>query len=393
MNPDKFLSYSVEEIVPDQDFIHWVLHPDKESDTLWKNYLEQHPDMKNKIRDAAFIVRSLQPVEPEAIDESLNRVLESVLTAESTRKHRIVVSFMKYAAGILLILAAGTIYYVAKHTADEFPLTAMESQSINKGRIILADGTSHEFDTDRTNIRQSACGKVLVNDDTLVIHSKASGSDRKALNRIIIPYGKRSEITLSDGTHIWLNSGSQISYPAEFRDDTREVYLSGEAYFDVSPDVQKPFIVFTKDIRIRVLGTSFNVSSYSADNITQTVLVNGAVKITQNGLLARSIEMKPGERVVYNKTHESFNKDRVNVELYSSWIDGYLIFDNEPTSEIIKRLERIYNQRIIADPGLSAISFSGKLDLQEDIKDVLDNIAFASGLNVSKSGEYFIIKP
>jgi ferric-dicitrate binding protein FerR (iron transport regulator) len=161
----------------------------------------------------------------------------------------------------------------------------------------------------------------------------------------------------------------------------------------VNSNKEKPFIVVTRDIRIRVTGTSFNVSSYSADDYTQTVLVKGEVKIIQNTVLAKSMEMKPGERVIFRKSGESFSKDRVDVAMYSSWINGFLIFDNELTTEIFKKLERIYNQRIIADPGLSTITFSGKLDLQEDIKDVLDNIAFASGLNITRNGEYFIIKP
>lgn len=393
MNFEKYLNYSIEEIVLDQDFINWVLHPDRNGDTLWISFLEQHPEMKNKVREAAFITRSLQPVEPEDIDESLERVLELVLSANQSRKRMLIMRMMKYAAGLLLLVGAGITLFYFNRDLNRFPLADISPDSLVKGRIVLADGTSHEFDSDKTNIRQAAGGRIMVNNDTLVLKTVKSGSDYNAMNHVIIPYGKRSEITLTDGTHIWLNSGSRISYPANFRSDTREVYLSGEAYFNVRSGSEKPFIVVTQDIRIKVTGTSFNVSSYSADDNTQTVLVNGAVKIFENTVLGKAIEMKPGERVIYRKTGDTFNKDKVDVEMYSSWINGFLIFENEPTSEIFKKLERIYNQRIIADPGLSSISFSGKLDLQEDIKDVLDNIAFASGLNISRNGEYFIIKP
>ena len=393
MNPDKYLLYSTEEIVLDHDFLNWVLHPDRESDSIWKAFLDQHPEMKIQVQEAAFIVRSLQPMEPAGLDDRLGRVLESVIEANKARKQSLFLKVMKYAAGLLLLLGAGSMIYLMNRNLNRFPLTEADSGSLNKGRIILADGTSHEFDSDQTIIRQTGGGQVMVNNDTLEAIAIPSGSGRNAMNHIIIPYGKRSAITLADGTHIWLNSGSQISYPVAFKGDTREVYLSGEAYFDVNSDTKKPFIVVTRDIRIRVTGTSFNVSSYSADDYTQTVLVKGEVKIIQNTVLAKSMEMKPGERVIFRKSGESFSKDRVDVAMYSSWINGFLIFDNELTTEIFKKLERIYNQRIIADPGLSTITFSGKLDLQEDIKDVLDNIAFASGLNITRNGEYFIIKP
>ncbi len=122
------------------------------------------------------------------------------------------------------------------------------------------------------------------------------------MNQIIIPYGKRSDITLADGTHIWLNSGSQLSYPSEFKTDSREVYLSGEAFFDVKANPNKPFYVITRDIKIKVLGTRFNVSSYNEDNTTQTVLLKGKVTTGKNKIFAQTIDLMPGERMIYDKT-------------------------------------------------------------------------------------------
>jgi transmembrane sensor len=213
------------------------------------------------------------------------------------------------------------------------------------------------------------------------------------MNQIIIPYGKRSGITLADGSHIWLNSGSQLSYPSEFGSNSREVFLTGEAFFDISTDASRPFYVTTKDIRIRVLGTCFNVSSYTEDNFSQTVLLRGKVSVSQNKVFSKSLQLEPGERFTYDKSKNTFARDNVDIKLFSSWVDGFLIFENEPTTEIFKKLERYYNQQIIADQALDGITFSGKLDLKDDIRDVLNNIAFASSLHVTQNGTYFIIKP
>jgi ferric-dicitrate binding protein FerR (iron transport regulator) len=213
-----------------------------------------------------------------------------------------------------------------------------------------------------------------------------------AVNQIIIPYGKRSEITLADGTHIWLNSGSQLSYPSRFKTNSRDVYLTGEAFFDVTADANKPFYVMTRDFKIKVLGTKFNVSSYSEDRTIQTVLLKGKVSAGKNKLFAETIDLYPGERLVYDKAGNNLAKEKVDVQLYTSWINGYLIFDNEPTTEVFKKLERYYNQRIIASGGLGGNTFSGKLDLKDNIKDVLDNISFASSVKATEENGSFIIK-
>jgi ferric-dicitrate binding protein FerR (iron transport regulator) len=122
-------------------------------------------------------------------------------------------------------------------------------------------------------------------------------------------------------------------------------------------------------------------------------LLSGKVKVMQNAVFSKSLDLRPGERFIYNKKEGSTTKDNVDVQYFSSWVDGFLIFENEPTTEVFKKLERFYNQTIIADPALNKITFSGKLDLKDDIMDVLRNISFTSSLHVTQNGPYYIIKP
>jgi transmembrane sensor len=393
MNLGKFLLFTTEEIIQDKDFINWILHPDKESDRAWAAFLDEHEQIKYKVREAAFVVRSFQPVEPEIPDSRIEMVLSRIKAEQAASKRKRLFSAMKYAAGILLIVSAGIVYFALKQHDHSFPVIASDSESLLKGRIILADGSTHEFDTKQTIIQQTSTGTVMLNNDTIENGSEGSKGDAIRMNQIIIPYGKRSGITLADGSHIWLNSGSQLSYPSEFRKNSREVYLTGEAFFDVKTDAAKPFYVITKDIRIRVMGTRFNVTSYAEDNFSQTVLLRGKVRIAQKSIFAKSLELEPGERFTLDKSKNTVVTDNVDVRMFSSWVDGFLIFENEPTTEIFKKLERYYNQRIIADQALDGITFSGKLDLKDDIRDVLNNIAFASSLHVTRNDTYFIIKP
>jgi ferric-dicitrate binding protein FerR (iron transport regulator) len=219
------------------------------------------------------------------------------------------------------------------------------------------------------------------------------GSEKISLTHVIVPYGKRSEIILTDGTKIWLNSGSQLSYPVKFTGNTREVYLSGEAFFDVESDPSKPFHVITTDMKIRATGTRFNVTSYANDNQSQVVLLSGKVDAAKNKRFAGSMEMNPGERIVYSKTEENLKKDRVDVEHYASWIDGYLIFENEPVENIFKILERYYNKNILTEKLTGKPAFTGKLDLADDLGKVLNNIGFSASFSVECENDTFIIRP
>lgn len=146
-------------------------------------------------------------------------------------------------------------------------------------------------------------------------------------------------------------------------------------------------------MKIRATGTRFNVTSYANDNQSQVVLLSGKVDAAKNKRFAGSMEMNPGERIVYSKTEENLKKDRVDVEHYASWIDGYLIFENEPVENIFKILERYYNKSILTEKLTGKPAFTGKLDLADDLGKVLNNIGFSASFSVECENDTFIIRP
>ena len=299
----------------------------------------------------------------------------------------------KIAAVFLFILTISGLFYYFHKTNHFFPEEFESVELLEKGRVVLPDGRIAEFETEQTRIQQSVSGNLTINSDTLKVDETKKGSEKISLTHVIVPYGKRSEIILTDGTKIWLNSGSQLSYPVKFTGNTREVYLSGEAFFDVESDPSKPFQVITADMKIRATGTRFNVTSYANDNQSQVVLLSGKVDAAKNKRFAGSMEMNPGERIVYSKTEENLKKDRVDVEHYASWIDGYLIFENEPVENIFKILERYYNKNILTEKLTGKPAFTGKLDLADDMGKVLNNIAFSASFSVECENDTFIIRP
>ncbi len=392
MDAKKYISFTTDDFVLDLEFAAWVVHLTVDTDKLWTEFLRNHPDKRAEISEATFIVKALQTVEEKVSEERLDVLLRNIQSGFRAKRRRILITVARIAAVAVVLIGSLSIILIKDHVIRQFPETLQTSAIGDKGKIVLPDGSAVEFDTKETVIDQTLAGNLLVNHDTIKTASAERVQDPAALNQIIIPYGKRSEVTLADGTRVWLNSGSQLSYPSAFSKNSREVFLSGEAFFEVTDDPDRPFLVITQDVRISVLGTRFNVTSYTEDKTSQTVLLNGSVSIKRNSLLARSEKLIPGERMVFNRDTESMTKDLVDTQYITSWVYGYLIFENEPTPEIFKKLERYYNQTILLDAELNDITFSGKLDLKENLRDVLESIDFASSVKITVEGGQYIVK-
>lgn len=218
---------------------------------------------------------------------------------------------------------------------------------------------------------------------------KVPKKEAVTFNQLITPIGKRSMIAFHEGTKIWVNSGTKLVYPVKFDDKQREIYVEGEAYIDVAIDPKKrPFIVRTDQITVHVLGTKFNVEAYASDSRQRVVTESGLVKITsnknENGVL-----LSPNKMYEYGNGQESVNE--VNVHRYISWIDGLYIYEDERLDVIFTRLSRYYGKKIIVDQSSAMLKCSGKLDLKENLEDVLSIIAYTAPIEYSCVEEKYII--
>ena len=189
-----------------------------------------------------------------------------------------------------------------------------------------------------------------------------------------VPYGKRFNIILSDRTKVFLNSGSTLKYPIKFLpNQKREVFLEGEAFFDVTENKNELLVVNSNAIKVEVYGTKFNVRNYSEDFNCDIVLVRGSVGIN-NSEVSELTMLKPGFKGTVDK--ENFNTTilKVNTKIYTSWIDGEVIFRNETFSQILKKLERLYNVTIINNKNESLDElFNAAINVEnENIEQVLD---------------------
>ena len=171
-------------------------------------------------------------------------------------------------------------------------------------------------------------------------------------NIIDVPYGERSQITLYDGTKVWLNSGTKFKYPVAFSRNAREVTIEGEAYFDVAKDVEHPFIVNAGQLQVTVLGTCFNVCAYTDDHEFSATLEEGSINAV-NTITGKGLVINVGEQVVLNCQTNVLSLSGVNTKLYTSWKENLLKFEDAPFDEVIKKMERWYDVKISVDPTIN----------------------------------------
>lgn len=201
-----------------------------------------------------------------------------------------------------------------------------------------------------------------------------------------IEKGERKEIQLADGSNIYINSKSQLMYPEHFRGETREVILHGEAFFDIAPDKNRPFIINTSNIKIKVLGTSFNVRNHDTSNKLIVTVNTGKVMVMigENMML-----LSPDEQLLVNKSTGEFEKLVVEASKYNQWSKGVLYFNHTPLTDVIETLNDWYNVDIRLKKQYN-ILISGEHD-NKSLEAVLESICFTGNLNLMKKGDTYTL--
>ena len=300
------------------------------------------------------------------------------------RKSFIFRKWISYAAMLTLLLTAG-MFYLYKQQLHSLS-SQVNLEQLKEPILLLDNGETISLDKDTFSIE---------NEHT-IIHKKAKvlsyvpqekeeqniKTDRK--NRLVIPKGKTYELKLSDGTHVWLNSESELIYPTNFTGNTREVILRGEAFFDVAKDARSPFIVKAGDIQIRALGTSFNVHAYPDDENITTYLAEGSVIISSS---TQSLNLSPGEVAVYSLKKNRMIKKKEDDRLFIAWMNNEMVFNDEPILNIIKLLERNYNVKFgIKSDRLNCITFTGTLK-NASLQSTLYALQFTSSISYKKKDD------
>ncbi|WP_276380896.1 FecR family protein [Flavobacterium sp. H4147] len=256
-------------------------------------------------------------------------------------------SYYKYAA--ILIVALGGFYFYKNASSDQVKKNVIVPR-VDEIVLQLGNGTSETIDiSEEKNITDKDGNIIGKQEKNRLVYNTAFAKGELVYNTLKIPYGKRFEVQLSDGTVVHLNAGTSLRYPVQFvKNKNREVYLTGEAYFNVSKDKAHPFTVNTQEMNVEVLGTKFNVDSYSNNSSTDVVLVEGKVSLYKGQKINQNqIYLTPGLKGSTQKGESEIKTEQVNTDYYTDWVKGSLVFKNASFDDIIKKLERRYNVTFI----------------------------------------------
>ncbi|MCG6187283.1 FecR family protein [Maribellus maritimus] len=386
----KFLSY-----FENQKFVKWVFNPNEELDYYWEEFIRKNPKEKDQIQQSRIVLLSLKSKKTKDLKDIPHELFSKISNNIHQKKKqfttvRVIFGVLRYSAVAVLFFTLGIVFYTYRKPVSYLDVYKQntEMQSVGNAQLILGNGENVQIPEKESEIVYQPNGKIVINKkDTVVSKTDFSETD---VNQLIVPYGKNASIKLPDGSFAYLNAGSRLIYPSAFEKNKREVLLIGEGYFEVKHNNEIPFIVRTNEVEVVDLGTEFNVSAYPSDNVIETVLVEGIVKIRRNGfhLLYSEYILEPNQRAAYNKQNSETKITSVDVINYVSWHVGYLNFETSDLSRIVKKLERYYNIRIVlADPVLGIRTISGKLKLEEDKESVLKVLAKTASVQLEKINE------
>ncbi|EZH73240.1 hypothetical protein ATO12_19750 [Aquimarina atlantica] len=305
---------------------------------------------------------------------------------------------IKYAAVIGGMLLGGYYYTTQSVSKVKTSHDVVETNSIpvDKIKIVQADGTVTYTDfndkADIINANGNLIGKK--DQDQFIVQPESEVTETRYLE-ISIPKGKLFQLTLSDGTKVWLNAASSLKFPQHFTPtkENRMVYLKGEAFFDVTKNKAQPFIVKTETVDVEVLGTQFNVSSYAEDATVKTTLVEGAVVVNVQNENTNSLQLIPNDQAIFSKDKKAMHKQKVNTSLYTSWMDKKIILQNESFIDAFKRIERSYDVTITShNKRLNNTRFTGEFDV-ENIEEILKTFSETLKFTYEIKGKDITINP
>lgn len=281
---------------------------------------------------------------------------------------------MSAAASVAIVLCCLFVYYRA-NTEQKVNVAVQKIVPGQYNAVLeMADGSTYQLGEQQYSLQEKTGNQIKV-DSTLLsylpVNKRSDVLQNIIYNKLSVPRGGEYRIELEDGTKVWINSASRLRYPVIFSGDIREVYLEGEAYFEVQRDEERPFIVHSGEQKVTVLGTSFGISCYASEANDYTTLVSGKVKVDfERG--KQSFVLEPGMQVAYNKENGVAMERKVDVAEFVAWKDGKYIFKQKRLEDILSTLSRWYDFEVFyRNEDVKEVLFSGELRRFDDFSYLL----------------------
>lgn len=298
-------------------------------------------------------------------------------------------------AAVLVILSS-TAYLVLKNDFKSHQSTAKIKPDVmpgsNKAYLTLSDGTKINLTESNAKQLSNIAGLEIIrkaNGQLLYKLAQSNNVGSKDIHTISTPTGGQYQIQLTDGTNVWLNASSSISFPVSFSSNERKVNLTGEGYFEVAHEKKRPFKVQSENQIIEVLGTHFNVSAYPDETMIRTTLLQGKVIVSTP---TNDLTLSVGQQSLVSK-QSMISSKKVDVEEAIDWKNGEFIYNNEALESIMRKLSRWYNVEIIYQGGNKNLEFWGSVSRYDNLSKVLDKLELAGGVHFKIEGnQVYVLK-
>lgn len=375
----------------DESFIEWRITQSEELTQYWTEYLRNHPEdveaigiAIEKFKVVRFNDRKLSDIDTNDLWSTITQDIDIII---NRRKRKRISIYLSLAASIAILIIAGFLTY--KQSVDQtFAAETIVGEKLPDANIQLFAGNNVIKIDSEIQLTVDSNNRILIKGAKE--SKEANLSTMGTLNKIVVPYGKRTTLTLDDGTKVWINSGTELEFPSSFDSRTkREIKVKGEIYIEVAENKSKQFIVHTSQFDVKVHGTKFNIMAYDDMSEESVVLVDGKVEVNTNKTEATFLS--PNDKLgFYNGL---VHKSSVNAQEYISWKDNILIINRETLTDIIKKIERYYNFSFKTTEDLSLYNktISGKLVLSENIDDIMKALSVISSTTYTREGDKIYI--
>ena len=396
-----YIKYSVSELLDDQEFIRFIKFGSRKRE--WEALIRSSKIFEKKVQEARKVIeiaaRDIHEFSDDEIREQWQAIGKFEVSFSRMHRRKKYLVFMRYAAALVLMFAIGSISlrYLMRST-ENYTFSNKEISRVDKeAKLILQNGKEIVLEKDHSSIKVEKTGDIQIDEQEPLKIETVKGETSSKMNEVVVPYGKQSQLRLSDGTRIWLNAGSRLAFPSEFTGKKREVFLEGEAYFEVARNESQAFHVNINDVSVKVLGTKFNISANQDDPFVQTVLLEGSVGIEFRsfmGLSGKSVILEPNQMASIQLEQKQITVDEIsNASDYIAWTHGWMLFSRESVISVINKVKRYYNVEFKTINKLESNELiTGKLELKESIEEVMSTLREVAKINYTFSGDTIIIE-
>lgn len=351
---------------------------EKEELEMWVNASEEHEAELKRVIGVCHRLRL--SISDERADIMRENVLRKCAGRYRKNRKRRLIRIAAYAA--MLVVGLGTGYIVYSHQGN-LRQTGLEKTGLlhaghGERMAVLRSASGQEWMLNNRNDTELKIGEhaILKGNSILTVDTPSPESARQAnaCHILTVPKGGEYDLTLADGTKVWLNSESELKFPTRFSGDIREVQLKGEAFFEVVADPVHPFTVRAGEADIKVVGTSFNVMNYTDEKRLEVALQKGKVEFTA-AANRQTYSLKPGHVVTMNKENAMVCIEEKDLTLIGAWRTGYFYFEDMPLEELVVKLERWYQVKFVfADEETKQLRFTGAVKKYRELNYVLNII-------------------